>query len=88
MPSSVLTPISSGNTALVSKVFVFCVSPAAAYTALHSLALAPICCGVAYDLDSLPDDTEVTIPVVVPPPGKVVAVPDAAAAAFCSAISI
>ena len=41
------------------------------------------------NMDSLPDDTEVTIPVVVPPPGKVVAVPvAAAAAAFCSAISI
>ena len=47
IPSSVLTPIRSGNAVLRSKSFVFCTSPAAAYTALHSFALAPICCGVA-----------------------------------------
>ena len=43
IPSSVLTPIRSGKAVLRSKSFVFCTFPAAAYTALHSFALAPIC---------------------------------------------
>ena len=43
IPSSVLTPINNGKAVFKSKSFVFCTSPATAYTAFHSFALAPIC---------------------------------------------
>ena len=46
-PSSVVTPIKYGLTVSNMSLFSIFGSPAAAYTALHSFADAPACCGVA-----------------------------------------